>query len=51
LPRLPIPKLEDTCQRYLKSQSVTQTESEHAATKKLTEEFMNGEGKGTVLVC
>lgn len=45
LPRLPIPKLEDTCARYLKSQAVLQNEKEHTATKKLTDEFMNGDGK------
>lgn len=46
LPRLPIPKLEQTCERYLASQAVLQTEEEHAVTQKLVEEFLKGEGKG-----
>jgi carnitine O-palmitoyltransferase 2 len=46
LPRLPIPKLELTCERYLKSQAVLQSDKEHTATKKLVDEFLAGEGKG-----
>ncbi|XP_060576192.1 carnitine O-palmitoyltransferase 2, mitochondrial-like isoform X2 [Ruditapes philippinarum] len=45
LPRLPIPKLELTCERYLKSQAVLQSDKEHTATKKLVDEFLAGEGK------
>ncbi|XP_045164970.2 carnitine O-palmitoyltransferase 2, mitochondrial-like isoform X2 [Mercenaria mercenaria] len=45
LPRLPIPKLEQTCERYLASQAVLQTEQEHASTKQLVDEFLKGEGK------
>ncbi|KAL4226898.1 Carnitine O-palmitoyltransferase 2 [Mactra antiquata] len=45
LPRLPIPKLEETCERYLTSQSVIQTEEDHAVTRKIVDEFLNGEGK------
>ena len=46
LPHLKVPKLDKTCERYLVSQSVLQTDSEHEATKKVVEKFMTGDGKG-----
>jgi hypothetical protein len=46
LPRLPIPKLEDTCQRYLASQKPLLTPEEYEITKKLTEKFQKQEGPG-----
>ncbi|XP_052287068.1 carnitine O-palmitoyltransferase 2, mitochondrial-like isoform X2 [Dreissena polymorpha] len=44
LPRLPIPKLEQTLDRYLKSQAVLMTESEWNTTKKLANDFAGSEG-------
>lgn len=44
LPRLPIPSLEDTCRRYLKSLEALQDEREHAATKLAVQEFLEDEG-------
>ncbi|XP_077986984.1 carnitine O-palmitoyltransferase 2, mitochondrial-like [Glandiceps talaboti] len=46
LPRLPIPKLEDTHNRYLQSQRVLLDDEQFAKTSKLMEEFIKGEGKG-----
>ncbi len=39
LPRLPIPKLSDTCARYLESQRPLLTADEFESTKKITDEF------------
>ena len=45
LPKLPIPKLEETCHRYLRALEGLQDEDEHARTKVVVEEFLNsGEG-------
>ncbi len=46
LPRLPIPKLEDTCQRYLASQRPLLTKDEYKVTEKLVEDFKVGPGFG-----
>ncbi|CAG0920829.1 unnamed protein product [Notodromas monacha] len=45
LPRLPIPKLEDTCERYIRCQSVVLEGSALENTKRLTEKFLQGEGR------
>jgi len=44
LPKLPIPKLKDTCQRYLTSLQPLQNEKDHEKSKKVVEEFLNNEG-------
>lgn len=49
LPRLPVPKLEDTCRRYLASIKPIISESEYERTTKLVAEFEKGEGQGVVL--
>ena len=46
LPRLPIPKLPDTCNRYLASQEPVLSPEVFAATEKLVREFEKGEGVG-----
>lgn len=45
LPRLPVPKLNDTISRYLLSMRPLLNESEHNAITKKAEEFQNGIGK------
>jgi carnitine O-palmitoyltransferase 2 len=50
LPRLPIPKLENTCQRYLNAQQALLSEEELKETQDLVEKFQNGIGPG-VLNC
>lgn len=44
LPHLPIPKLEDTCKRYLSSLEALQTSEEHQNTKQVVEKFLADEG-------
>lgn len=45
LPKLPLPKLEDTCNRYLRALEGLQDEEEHARTKGVVMEFLeSGEG-------
>ena len=44
LPKLPIPKLEDTCQRYLSSLKALQTPAEHERTTKVVNEFLKDQG-------
>lgn len=44
LPKLPIPSLEATCDRYLKALEGLQDPKEHAQTKKVVSEFLNGDG-------
>lgn len=44
LPHLPIPPLEDTCKRYLKSLEALQDEDEHEATKAAVKQFLEGDG-------
>lgn len=45
LPRLPIPKLEDTIRRYLAAQKPLLDEDQFRATEKLAHDFQNGVGK------
>ena len=45
LPRLPVPKLEDSCQRYLMSQKPLLTPEEYEQTKQVTENFLGYEGR------
>ena len=45
LPRLPIPKLEDTCKRYLDSQkAITDDPEAYANTVSIVDDFMKKEG-------
>lgn len=45
LPKLPIPKLEDTCKRYLRCLEPLQDADEHERTKAVVEDFLaSGEG-------
>jgi hypothetical protein len=44
LPRLPIPPLEETCDRYLRALKGLQDPKEHEQTKLAVEEFLKGEG-------
>ena len=46
LPRLPIPKLEDTCVRYLAALSPLLTPEELQRAEKIVHAFRDGEGKG-----
>lgn len=50
LPRLPIPKLEDTCRRYLDAQKPLLTPEEYEDTKQLVEKFQKREGPGMVII-
>ena len=43
--RLPIPKLEETCSRYLASQRPLLSEAEHKHTEAIVNEFRDGVGK------
>uniref|UniRef100_A0A8D2JFK3 Choline/carnitine acyltransferase domain-containing protein n=1 Tax=Varanus komodoensis TaxID=61221 RepID=A0A8D2JFK3_VARKO len=45
LPRLPIPKLEDTINRYLAAQKPLLNDEQYRNTEKIAREFENGEGK------
>lgn len=45
LPRLPIPKLEKTCERYLNAQRPILNDDEFARTSKLVADFKNGIGQ------
>lgn len=44
LPKLPIPPLEDTCNRYLRALEALQDEKEHAATVAAVKEFLETDG-------
>ncbi|KAK3946124.1 putative mitochondrial carnitine O-acetyltransferase [Diplogelasinospora grovesii] len=44
LPKLPIPDLEKTCERYLAALKPLQSGREHADTKQAVEQFLKGEG-------
>ncbi|KAI0744305.1 acyltransferase ChoActase/COT/CPT [Daedaleopsis nitida] len=44
LPKLPIPPLEETCSRYLRSLEGLQDPREHAETKRAVEEFLHHDG-------
>eukprot|EP01063_Lacrimia_lanifica_P024950 TRINITY_DN32750_c0_g1_i1.p2 TRINITY_DN32750_c0_g1~~TRINITY_DN32750_c0_g1_i1.p2 ORF type:complete len:670 (+),score=285.92 TRINITY_DN32750_c0_g1_i1:88-2097(+) len=46
LPRLPIPKLEDTCKRYIDTVAPLLNSSELEKTKGVVSEFQTGSGKG-----
>jgi len=46
LPKLPLPKLEDTCKRYLRALEALQDEEEHERTKGVVKDFLeSGEGE------
>lgn len=46
LAKLPIPKLKDTCQRYLRALEGLQDAEEHAHTKQVVDRFLtSGEGE------
>ena len=49
LPRLAIPKLEDTTQRYLNAQKPLLSAEQYNETKTITENFLGYEGRGKVL--
>ena len=42
LPRLPIPKLEDTCSRYLAALDPILSEKEYKASEKIVNDFLSG---------
>ena len=44
LPRLPIPKLEQSCQRYLASQKPLLSPEEYSVTDKYVQSFLKGQG-------
>lgn len=44
LPHLPIPKLEDTCQRYLSSLLPLQSPEQHAVTQRIVDDFLQNQG-------
>ncbi|KAE8249022.1 hypothetical protein A4X13_0g5372 [Tilletia indica] len=44
LPKLPIPDLKDTCNRYLASLQYLQSQDEHDHTKKVVQDFLENEG-------
>jgi carnitine O-acetyltransferase len=44
LPKLPIPPLEETCQRYLKALEGLQDPRDHEETKRAVEDFLQGDG-------
>ena len=44
LPKLPIPSLEDTCNRYLKALEALQDEKDHANTKAAVKQFLETDG-------
>lgn len=45
LPKLPIPELEQTCERYLRALKPLQDEKEHEASKAAVKSFLEGDGK------
>ncbi|GAB1599724.1 carnitine O-palmitoyltransferase 2, mitochondrial-like [Argonauta hians] len=45
LPRLPIPKLEDTCRRYLLTQKALLNEAQYQSTENIVKNFEQNEGK------
>lgn len=49
LPRLAIPKLEDTIERYLTSQKPLLDSEQYMKTKDIAENFLGYEGRGKVL--
>ena len=49
LPRLPIPPLEKTCQRYMNAQLPLLNGEALDNTKKLIDDFISGQGKGNLV--
>lgn len=45
LPRLPVPKLEDSCRRYLAALTPVLTREELQRSEKIVQAFRDGEGK------
>jgi len=46
LPRLPVPKLEDTCRRYLAALTPVLAPEELLKSEKIVHAFRDGEGRG-----
>ncbi|GHJ84737.1 hypothetical protein NliqN6_1139 [Naganishia liquefaciens] len=46
LPKLPVPPLKDTCDRYLRALKGLQDDEEHAATQQAVAEFLKSGGEG-----
>ncbi len=46
LMRLPIPKLEKSCERYLTGIRPFLSEAQHAQATKVTKDFLSGQGPG-----
>ena len=44
LPKLPVPPLEETCDRYLRALEGLQDPKDHEETKRAVEDFLHGEG-------
>lgn len=51
LPRLPIPELDKTCDRYISALKPLIDESKLQNTVNIVEKFKNGEGKGKLGFC
>ena len=49
MPRLPLPKLQATCKKYLDVQRVFLSEDEFADTERKVHEFLNNEGPSLYL--
>ena len=49
LPRLAIPKLEDTMRRYMESQKPLLSQEQFQKTQKISDDFLSGDGKGLKL--
>uniref|UniRef100_A0A2C9JQV6 Choline/carnitine acyltransferase domain-containing protein n=1 Tax=Biomphalaria glabrata TaxID=6526 RepID=A0A2C9JQV6_BIOGL len=45
LPKLPIPELEKSCQRYFNAQLPLLSETEHKEVQRIVKDFQNGEGR------
>ena len=46
IPQLPLPRLEDTCSRYLQSIKVTTSQAEYEESQRVVKQFQEGVGKG-----
>lgn len=44
LPKLPVPKLQESCERYLLALEALQTKEDHAQTQNVVKEFLENEG-------
>lgn len=51
LPRLPIPQLEKSCERYLRAQEPLLSHEEFRTTEAIVGQFRDGEGKGGLHEC